>query len=359
MTSGPVLPEGLERVGEVTEERGTSRDEAATAGGAGESDVAVTRPAAAALPRVVAAAVPEAAAAAVPAAEMVAGPVPAGGSAAAFGSGSSSPSATQQVAQSQAEETRLCADPEQTGEVALSASPAPVTSTVLAAVVSAATGEQGGVPAAEGAPTAAACARTPIAAAAANRQEHGQGEGESLGPANSAAFGAVQAKSKKNLRAQPAPRRPGAGLGPGFSGPLLGWVLQGQPPPVQACPSSSAQPHAAGGALAIEEILLLLANVVNRLASSFQSQLVRDLLLPSCLIALKKPGGGVRPIAMGEALLRVVAKAALHSLGPQIREFFLPVQFGIAILGGAEWIIYTVRSLLKEDETRTCGECVQ
>ncbi|CAI5958417.1 unnamed protein product [Closterium sp. NIES-64] len=91
MTSGPVLPEGLERVGEVTEERGTSRDEPATAGGAGESDVVVTEPAGAALPRVVAAAVPEAAAAAVPAAETVAGP---------------------------AEETRLCAHPEQTREVA-------------------------------------------------------------------------------------------------------------------------------------------------------------------------------------------------------------------------------------------------
>ncbi|CAI5970393.1 unnamed protein product [Closterium sp. NIES-65] len=118
MTSGPVLPEGLERVGEVTEERGTSRDEAATAGGAGESDVVVTEPAAAALPRVVAAAVPEAAAAAVPAAETVAGPVRACGSAAAFGGGSSSPSATPHVAQLQAEETRLCAHPEQTREVA-------------------------------------------------------------------------------------------------------------------------------------------------------------------------------------------------------------------------------------------------
>ncbi|CAI7737930.1 unnamed protein product [Closterium sp. NIES-54] len=79
---------------------------------------------------------------------------------------------------------------------------------------------------------------------------------------------------------------------------------------------------------------------------------VRDLLLPSRLIALEKPNGGVRPIAIGEALLQVVAKAALHTLGEETRGFFSSVQHGVAVPGGAECIIHTVRALLREDEKR-------
>ncbi|CAI5966682.1 unnamed protein product [Closterium sp. NIES-64] len=108
----------------------------------------------------------------------------AGASAAAFDSGSVSPCAIPRVAQAEVEETRLGADPEQTAEVALSALPAPVSPAVLAAAVSAATGEQGDAPMAEGATTAAACAGMPVAAAASNRQEHGHAEGEIPRPSN-------------------------------------------------------------------------------------------------------------------------------------------------------------------------------
>ncbi|CAI7755402.1 unnamed protein product, partial [Closterium sp. NIES-54] len=104
-------------------------------------------------------------------------------------------------------------------------------------------------------------------------------------------------------------------------------------------------------ALVSEEVLILLAKIVSHLLSTFQTQAVREVLLPSRLIALEKPGGGVRPIATGEAILRIVAKAALKELSPNIREFFLPVQFGVSVIVGAECIIHAVRSLLKEDET--------
>ncbi|CAI5526288.1 unnamed protein product [Closterium sp. Naga37s-1] len=252
--AGLVLAEGLERAGEVTVERGASRDVAAAAGGAGENDAAGTEMVAAVIPRMVAATVPEVAAAAVTAAETVAaGPAPAGGSAAAFGGGSTSPSATPRAAQLEAEEPSPGADHEQTAEAALSASPAPVTAAVLAAAVSAATGEQDGSPPVEGATTAAACAEMSVAAVAAGRQEHGQTEGENTGPANGASSSAARVKSKKKLRAQPAPRRPGAGLGPGSPGPLLGWLLQGQPPSEQARRSSSVHMQGERGVSGLNE----------------------------------------------------------------------------------------------------------
>ncbi|CAI5536529.1 unnamed protein product [Closterium sp. Naga37s-1] len=252
-SAGLVLAEGLERAGEVTVERGASRVEAAAAGGAGENDVAGTELVAAVMPRMAAATVPEVAFAAASAAETAAGPVPAGGSAAAFGGGLTSPSATPRAAQSEAEEPSLGADQEQTAEAALSASPAPVTAAVLAAAVSAATGEQGGASTAEDVMTAAACAETPVAAVAANRQEHGQAEGKIPGRANGDSSGAAQAKLKKKLRAQPAPRRPGAGLGPGSPGPLLGWLLQVQPPSERAHRSSSAHTQEARGVSGLNE----------------------------------------------------------------------------------------------------------
>ncbi|CAI7823449.1 unnamed protein product [Closterium sp. NIES-54] len=129
-------------------------------------------------------------------------------------------------------------------------------------------------------------------------------------------------------------------------------ILAKCPNGVGARPSGTCYEHLRDRALANEEVLLLFAKVVNRLLSSFQDPHVQDLHLPCHLIALEKPHGGVRPIAIGEALLRVVAKAALQSLVPKIRDFFLPVQFGVAVPGGAECIIHTVRSLLREDERR-------
>ncbi|CAI7832294.1 unnamed protein product [Closterium sp. NIES-54] len=75
-------------------------------------------------------------------------------------------------------------------------------------------------------------------------------------------------------------------------------------------------------------------------------------LLPSRLIALEKLGRGVRPIAMGETVMRIAAKAALRELGPAINSFFLPVQFGVAVQGGAKCIIHSVRALLEENSSR-------
>ncbi|CAI5986651.1 unnamed protein product [Closterium sp. NIES-65] len=42
---------------------------------------------------------------------------------------------------------------------------------------------------------------------------------------------------------------------------------------------------------------------------------------------------------------------ALKGLAPTIREFFLPVQYGVSVPGGAECIIHTVRSLLQENDS--------
>ncbi|CAI5506255.1 unnamed protein product [Closterium sp. Naga37s-1] len=127
----------------------------------------------------------------------------AGETAAAVGDGSFSPSATPQGASRLAEERGPVAEQGQLVEERLAASPAPVAAVEIAAVVT--------------------------AAAADGRQ----------GPGKSVAAPAAREKKGKRPRAQPAARRPGAGLGPGPPGPLLGWLLQGQSPQEPTRPSSS------------------------------------------------------------------------------------------------------------------------
>ncbi|CAI7854995.1 unnamed protein product [Closterium sp. NIES-54] len=73
---------------------------------------------------------------------------------------------------------------------------------------------------------------------------------------------------------------------------------------------------------------------------------VANLLTASRLIALAKPGGGARPITIGECLTRLAAKAALSAMGEAARVFFLPLQYGVAVPGGAETVIHAARAYL-------------
>jgi hypothetical protein len=58
-------------------------------------------------------------------------------------------------------------------------------------------------------------------------------------------------------------------------------------------------------------------------------------LLDSRVIACEKPSGGVRPTAMGEALVRIASLCA-KKVCPELTEPLAPLQLGIDVLGGAE-----------------------
>ncbi|CAI7903438.1 unnamed protein product, partial [Closterium sp. NIES-53] len=84
--------------------------------------------------------------------------------------------------------------------------------------------------------------------------------------------------------------------------------------------------------------------LVNTILKGKLPQPIADLLTSSRLIALAKPEGGARPIAVGECLTRLVAKAALSTLGKAVRGYFLPLQYGVAVSGGEEAIIHSARA---------------
>ncbi|KAK3236654.1 hypothetical protein CYMTET_53215, partial [Cymbomonas tetramitiformis] len=77
------------------------------------------------------------------------------------------------------------------------------------------------------------------------------------------------------------------------------------------------------------------------------------------LVALLKPGGGVRPIACGESLRRLAGKVVCRQMRTRWATYFSPppregpassaAQLGVGVPGGAEVCVHTVQALLGAD----------
>jgi len=65
------------------------------------------------------------------------------------------------------------------------------------------------------------------------------------------------------------------------------------------------------------------------------------------LFALSKPGGGLRPIAVGMTLRRLVAKVANKSAVERCAAALAPHQVGVGVRGGCEAAVHTARSFLE------------
>ncbi|CAI5937532.1 unnamed protein product [Closterium sp. NIES-64] len=205
--TAPVTKQPMRRA-EVQE---TPGGEAAAAAGEGGSVAAVTASVGAVEDVAVAAEAP---------AEAVTTLGLAGGTAAAFGGGSTSRSANHQVAQPQTLELGQSLDQDPSEAVALSASPAPVKAAVLAVEVTALTAAENlaDTPVEGKVSVAAVSAGTSAAAEGADTQERDQAASGRRGHGNGAPGRVARGKGGRKFRAQPAPRRPGAGLGPSAPG---------------------------------------------------------------------------------------------------------------------------------------------
>ena len=82
-----------------------------------------------------------------------------------------------------------------------------------------------------------------------------------------------------------------------------------------------------------ETLLQQLCGVVSLLAQGEVCLAVASSLAGASLVALPKPIGGVRPIAVGEILRRLTAKCLMETVRDDARQHFAPVQLGVAIPG--------------------------
>eukprot|EP00850_Spirogloea_muscicola_P021666 SM000257S08650 [mRNA] locus=s257:175322:176538:- [translate_table: standard] len=76
---------------------------------------------------------------------------------------------------------------------------------------------------------------------------------------------------------------------------------------------------------------------------------IADASNSSHLLALAKPTGGVRPIAMTEVVMRLVSKAVCSVLKPQLTSHLSPHQFGAGMSCGAEALVHGIRAALDVD----------
>ena len=76
------------------------------------------------------------------------------------------------------------------------------------------------------------------------------------------------------------------------------------------------------------QLLSLLVEVVQLLLQGHVPPTVVPWLCGAFLMALRKPSGALRPIAVGETLRRLTSKIALELMGSKIQSVLEPIQVG-------------------------------
>ncbi|CAI5521346.1 unnamed protein product [Closterium sp. Naga37s-1] len=120
---------------------------------------------------------------------------------------------------------------------------------------------------------------------------------------------------------------------------------------VGAGPSGTTFEHLRDAALGNPDVCQHLHALTNTALAGQLSPEAASLLTVSRLVAFVKPGGGIRPIAVGECLHRLIAKCALYLTSAAARDFFTPLQLGVAVPGGTEAAIHIIRTYLEEKPT--------
>ena len=79
------------------------------------------------------------------------------------------------------------------------------------------------------------------------------------------------------------------------------------------------------------------------------------MLAGAALVAVPKPKGGVRPIAIGEVMRRLTGKCLMAAVREEARAFLWPAQLGVGVAAGAETAVHTVRAWLSRQQA--AGQC--
>jgi hypothetical protein len=86
--------------------------------------------------------------------------------------------------------------------------------------------------------------------------------------------------------------------------------------------------------------------VVILLAKGRAPQVVQPWLCGASLVAVPKPKGGLRPVAVGETWRRLVSKVLASSVAEEVRDDLEPVQVGAGVRGGCEAVVHATRQWL-------------
>ena len=104
-----------------------------------------------------------------------------------------------------------------------------------------------------------------------------------------------------------------------------------------------ACPNKAVGA----DALTSLTNLTNHMVAGLAPRELAPFIAGAPLMALAKAGGGLRPIAIGETIRRLVSKCCCEATTEDAKVIFGPLQV-VATQGGAEASVHAVRKLAQE-----------
>jgi hypothetical protein len=97
-----------------------------------------------------------------------------------------------------------------------------------------------------------------------------------------------------------------------------------------------------------EDALKTLTLLTNHLLAGRAPRELAPYIAGAPLMALNKPGGGLRPIAIGETIRRLVSKCCCWEAEMTAPYIFGSLQVGVATKGGGEAVIHAVRKIAKE-----------
>ena len=97
------------------------------------------------------------------------------------------------------------------------------------------------------------------------------------------------------------------------------------------------------GAEAASKLCLTLAKFAGFVLRTAIPESMRRIFFGASLTALRKPDGGIRPIAVGSTLRRIVCKVVSQRVAVPIGELLRPVQLGYGTRGGAEAAAHATR----------------
>ena len=96
-------------------------------------------------------------------------------------------------------------------------------------------------------------------------------------------------------------------------------------------------------------LLSSLTNLINKILSGIVPAEVLPILFGASLIALDKKGGGIRPIAIGCTLRRIVGKLGCRSVLQKIGSLLRPHQMGFGTPCGTEAIVHATRHFMSSE----------
>ena len=94
-----------------------------------------------------------------------------------------------------------------------------------------------------------------------------------------------------------------------------------------------------------------LTKMVNVLAAGQLPEEAAPYFSGARLYAGNKKSGGIRPIAVGDIIRRLVSKCFSYALAEKAASLLAPFQLGVGVRGGCEALVHTARALLEDPDT--------